>query len=71
MFKFIYPLIIMVIVLVTMKHFVPFNITSRFNAIMIIAVYALIGAAIYFAITFKNGVFKDIFGERFLKKIKK
>lgn len=71
MFKFIYPLIIMVIVLVTMKHFVPFNITSRFNAIMIIAVYALIGAAIYFTITFKNGVFKYIFGERFLKKIKK
>ena len=71
MFKFVYPLIIMIIVLLIMKNFISLDVTSKFSSIALIAIYALVGAGIYFALTIKNGIFKDIFGDKLLKKIKK
>lgn len=71
MFKFIYPLVIMIIVLLIMKNFILLDATSKFKSIILILVYALVGAGIYFALTIKNGIFKDIFGDKLLKKIKK
>lgn len=71
MFKFVYPLIIMIISLILMKRFIVFNLTSRFGAIITIALYGFVGAIIYFFITIKNGVFKDIFGDKLFKKLKK
>ena len=71
MFKFIYPLVIMIIVLLVMKNFILLDATSKFKSIILIIIYALVGAGIYFALTIKNGIFKDIFGDKLLKKIKK
>ena len=71
MFKFVYPLIIMIIVLLIMKNFISLDVTSKFSSITLIAIYALVGAGIYFALTIKNGIFKDIFGEKLFKKLKK
>ena len=71
MFKFLYPLVIMIIVLVIMKQFIPFNNLTRFKSIIIIGIYALVGMIIYFGLTIKNGIFKTIFGNNFLKKFKK
>lgn len=71
MFKFVYPLIIMIVFLVLMKRFILFNLTSRFGAIITIVLYGLVGAIIYFFITIKNGTVKDIFGDKFFKKLKK
>lgn len=71
MFKFIYPLIIMIIVLIVMKIFIPLNVTSRINAIILILIYGFVGALIYFTLTIKNGIFKEIFGNKLLKKLKK
>lgn len=71
MFKFLYPLVIMIIVLVIMKQFIPFNNLTRFKSIIIIGIYALVGMTIYFGLTIKNGIFKTIFGNNFLKKFKK
>lgn len=71
MFKFIYPLIIMIIVLLVMKTFIPLNVTSRMNSIIIIMIYGFVGAGIYFAITIKNGIFKEIFGDKLFKKLKR
>lgn len=70
MFKFIYPLTIMVIVLLLMKNILPFNLTSRFTSIITIMLYAIVGAIIYFSITIKNGAFESIFGNRLLRKLK-
>lgn len=70
MFKFIYPLVIMLIALNVLKLFIPFNITSRINAILIIFIYGFIGALIYFVLTIKNGIFKEIFGDKILKKLR-
>ena len=71
MIKFVYPLIIMIIVLLIMKNFISLDVTSKFSSITLIAIYALVGAGIYFALTIKNGIFKDIFGEKLFKKLKK
>ncbi len=68
MFKFIYPLMIMIVVLLIIKSFILFNLTSRFGAIITIVLYGFIGAIIYFLITIKNGVFNEIFGDKLFKK---
>lgn len=71
MFKFIYPLIIMIVVLLVMKRFIPLTVTSKFNSIILIIIYAFVGALIYLGITIKNGAFKEIFGNRLFNKLKK
>lgn len=71
MIKFVYPLVIMIIVLLVMKNFILLDATSKFKSIILIIIYALVGAGIYFALTIKNGIFKEIFGDKLLRKIKK
>lgn len=72
MFKFIYPLLIMIIVLISLKMLLPLNImTNRFKAILLIILYSVLGALVYFSLTIKNGIFKEIFGDKLFKKIKK
>ena len=68
--KFIYPLIIMIILLILLKKIIPINNLSRFNSIFIVVIYAFVGAVIYFSFTIKNGVFNEMFEGKF-KKIKK
>ncbi len=70
MFKFIYPLIIMIIVLLLMKNILPFNLINRFTSIITIMLYVIVGIIIYFTLTIKNGAFECIFGDKLLKKIK-
>lgn len=71
MFKFVYPLIIMIVVLMFMKLFIPLNVTTKFKSIILIAIYGIVGATIYFGITIKNGIFKEIFGDKLFKKLKR
>lgn len=70
MFKFVYPLIIMIVVLLLMKKFIPLVFSSRINAMALIGIYAIIGSVIYFGLTIKNGIFEYIFGDKIFKKIK-
>lgn len=70
MFKFVYPLIIMILALLLLKNVISLNVISRFNAILVIIIYGLIGALIYFTITIKNGIFEEIFGDKIFKKLK-
>lgn len=71
MFKFVYPLILMIITLNVMKIFIPLNTTGRLNSIVLIIIYGLVGALIYFTLTIKNGIFKEIFGDKIFKKLRK
>ncbi len=70
LFRFLYPLIIMVVVLLIMKQFISLDVNGTFQSIVIIIIYALVGALLYFTLTIKNGAFKDIFGDKFLKKLR-
>ena len=72
MFKFIYPLLIMIIVLISLKMLLPLNVMiSRIKAILLIILYSVLGALVYFSLTIKNGIFKEIFGDKLFKKLKK
>lgn len=70
MIKFIYPLIIMIIALIILKKYVPFNITSRMDSIKYIVLYGMVGIIIYGVLTIKNGLFIEVFGDKLLKKLK-
>ena len=70
MFKFIYPLIIMIISLLILRNIISVNTISRFRSILVIIIYALVGAIIYFGLTIKNGIFTEIFGDKVFKKKK-
>lgn len=71
MFKFVYPLIIMIVVLMFMKLFIPLNVTTKFKSIILIAIYGIVGALIYFGLTIKNGIFKEIFEDKLFKNLKR
>lgn len=72
MFKVVYPLIIMIIALAIMKQFISVNnMNNRFNSAIVIMIYGFVGALIYFILTIKNGVFKEIFGDKLVKKLRR
>lgn len=61
---------IMLLTLIILKMFIPLNVTSRATAIIVVIIYTLIGAIVYFAVTICNGAFKGVFGDELIKKIK-
>ena len=71
MIKFIYPLIIMILTIMIMKNIIGLSFDGRFEAIITVSVYAFVGALIYFGFTYKNGIFKEIFGEGLINKLER
>jgi len=60
----------MIVVLLTIKHFFPFTSTNRLVNIVYIAIYTLIGSAIYLFVSFKSKLAYQIFGNNILSSIK-
>jgi len=67
--KMIIGLVIMFLVLLGMKFIIPLYNTSRMISILIVILNAVIGAAIYFAFTYKTKVIDNILGKNFVNKI--
>ena len=63
--------VIMVIVLLLVKLIVPISASVRFLNILIIAVYAVIGMAVYFFYMYKTNSVQEVFGDKLLTKFKK
>ncbi len=63
--------LIMAAVLLLLKIFIPFTIKSRLINILIVGLYAIIGAVTYLFLTIKNKTFTSIFGDNLLKKLNK
>ena len=63
--------VIMVIVLLLVKLIVPISVSVRFLNILIIAVYAVIGMAVYFFYMYKTNSVQEVFGDKLLNKFKK
>ena len=64
------PLIVMTLAVLIIKAFIPVNFTSRITCILYVLVVSIIGALIYFIISYKMGLINHIFGDDFLNKIK-
>lgn len=67
--KLLVPTGAMVLVLAVMNHFIAFDPTSTWGAILMIVVNALVGGSIYIGITYKMGIFDQVFGKNYIKKI--
>lgn len=61
--------LVMAVVLLVMRYFVPFTSTSRLLNILIVALFSVVGAVIYLFITTKNGLMQEIYGDNIIKKI--
>ena len=61
----------MVLSLALLKVFVPILVSNRFMNILVIALYSIIGALVYFLVMIKLGTVKRIFGEEILSKFKR
>ncbi len=68
--KILLPLIVMVVVVLLMKLFIPIDYDSRFACVMYIAVIALVGSFTYFIISHKMGLMDDILGKNYLQRLK-
>ncbi len=68
--KIILPLVVMIVVVVLMKLFIPIDYDSRFACVMYIAVIALVGAFTYFIISHKMGLIDEILGANYLHRLK-
>lgn len=54
--------VVMTFIIMLLKSVIIIDITTKFNSIIECILYALIGAAVYFIITYKIGLFKKILG---------
>ncbi|MGM9834216.1 MAG: oligosaccharide flippase family protein [Bacilli bacterium] len=72
--KLILPIIAMIIVVSISKYFIPINYDNKFSCIIYIGINSIIGALVYFLLLIKQGVLKDVLGDkiynRFLKRKK-
>ena len=68
--KILLPLIVMIVVVLLMKLFIPIDYDSRFACVMYIAVIALVGSLTYFIISHKMGLMDDILGKNYLQRLK-
>ena len=70
-FKIIGCVLMMIFVLWILSLFVPLTVTGRFKSIFVIALYSIVGAIVYMFMSYKLGLFTDVFGDDYIKKIKK
>ena len=68
--KIFFAIILMVIGLVLLKYIVPF-VNDRIISIFITALYSIVGAGIYFFVSYKTKVIYEIFGNNIFDVIKK
>lgn len=68
-FKILVPSVLMVITLLVMNQFLPFNIYSRTSALKLIVIDAIVGGIIYIGVSYKMGIPNHIFGGKELSKV--
>ena len=69
MWKTMLSLLIMFTILFGMNLIFPVNVTDRTLSLIVIVVYALVGAITYILVSYKTGLMSQVFGEEFLNKI--
>ena len=67
--KLILPVLVMTIPLVIINHFINYDMINGIKNILIILIYAFIGAILYFIVGYLNGLFTIAFREDIISKI--
>lgn len=68
--KTLVPLFTMIVVVVLLKVFIPFNVEARTSCILFTAASSIIGAASYFIVASEMGLINSILGNDFINIIK-
>ncbi len=68
--KVLVPLILMIIIVIILKLLLPVNYDSKMYTVLYIAIISLIGALIYFLVSYKMGLINELLGNDFLLKLK-
>ena len=63
--------ITMLIGLYLISFIIPLNVSNRILSLLIVLIYAVIGGIIYGFISFKSGLFQDVFGQDIFIRIKR
>ncbi len=69
--KLAIPTVFMVLVLFLVNSIIPFNVSSKWGAIVKIGVDALFGGCVYLFFIYKMGIIEQVFGKTIINKIKK
>ena len=67
--KIIMSLVAMFVILLIMTFFIPLYNSSRIISILIVTLYTVVGAIIYFGLTYKLKVIENTFGKNFINNI--
>lgn len=68
-FNILMAVIIMAIVLCGISMYIPLGTTSRFQAILVTVLYAVVGAVVYLLIMFKTHTIENVFGKEEINKL--
>ncbi len=68
-FKIAVPTVLMIVVLLTLNHFVPFDPYTKLGSLVMIVTDSFVGASVYLSISYKMGLFDQIFGKKYIAKI--
>lgn len=68
--KTIIPLGIMIVVVILLKSIISIDFANRFLSIIYIAIISVVGALIYFIVSYKIGLMNQVLGDDFMDKIK-
>jgi len=75
LFKMLVPLGVMIVAVILLGMVLPVNLDDKLSCILFILSNALVGGSIYFVISWKMNIFKDVFGRdainKFITKLKK
>ncbi len=69
--KIILPTLLMIIIVLIFKFFLPFENLTRIKSLLYIIICALCGGGSFILITYKNGILVSVFGKDFINKILK
>lgn len=69
--KMILPVLLMTLPLIIINQFIDFSNLSNFQNLIIIILYATIGASIYIYLSYKNGLLYEILGKDYINSILK
>lgn len=66
--KIMIPTLSMIVVLLVLNMFIKIDVSTKFNAILVIIVNILVGAPVYLGIAYKMRLFHETFGEAYINK---
>ena len=65
------PTTLMMIVVFGISRLMPVNYSSKLSCVLYVAVNAIVGAIIYFFVSFKTGIIEKVFGKESVNRILK